>query len=430
MRVRLLGLAAATTSLVIIAFLVPLLLLVRSLARENALNEGLLKAQQLLAAIEGTTTIQGLRELVPAQAPADRISSAIWLGADGWIGPVPPDPDSPSLVVAGGSSGRLPARQVNVAYHGGLEIWSPVVWGDRTVVVRTFVPASIVHRGVLSATLILGGTSALLLAVALFVADRFARRIAAPVRALSSVAHRLSAGDLEARARLDGPPEVIEVARALNTLAGRIGELLDAEREQVADLSHRLRTPLAAVRLAAEALPPSGETARVLDHVDALERAVSNVIREARRGVRAVRPATCDIVAVVRQRVSFWSVLAEDQDRPLTICLPAGPCLVNLEADELAAAVDALLENVFAHTPEGAGLCVKVDLDEGFACLIVADDGPGIPDGVGLRGRSGSGSTGLGLDIVQRTAQKAGGSMSIGRSASGGALVRVRLALA
>ena len=61
--------------------------------------------------------------------------------------------------------------------------------------------------------------------------------------------------------------------------------------------------------------------------------------------------------------------------------------------------------------------------------LIVADDGPGFATSDALeRGVSGAGSSGLGLDIVRRTVESSGGSLSIGRSAGGGALVVLELA--
>ena len=70
----------------------------------------------------------------------------------------------------------------------------------------------------------------------------------------------------------------------LNRLAVRIGELLAHERETVADLSHRLRTPLTALRIDAESLRDGDEMARGLSaDVGAVERTVSEIIREARR---------------------------------------------------------------------------------------------------------------------------------------------------
>ena len=92
-------------------------------------------------------------------------------------------------------------------------------------------------------------------------ADRVARGVVRPVADLAHTAERLGAGDLDARVEPAGPPEIVEVGHTLNRLAGRIVELLAAERELVADLSHRLRTPITALRLDAEALGPTSGSA-------------------------------------------------------------------------------------------------------------------------------------------------------------------------
>ena len=94
-----------------------------------------------------------------------------------------------------------------------------------------------------------------LFVLSLVVADRLARSMTRPITELALTAERLGRGDLAARVEPAGPDEVREVGPALNRLAARISELLTRERESVADLSHRLRTPVTALRLDAEALP-------------------------------------------------------------------------------------------------------------------------------------------------------------------------------
>lgn len=432
MRARLLILAAATTTMVVVAFLIPLALMVRNLAKQNALNDGLRQSQVVVAGLQAIGTVDdpsALRAVVssPGQAPNLITSSVVLPDLKTWIGPVPPDPDSASLKLAAGTPVGQQTQQVNVAYAGGLEIWNPLNLNNKTVVVRTFVPASKVRHGVNTDIAILIAAGLVMLAVAMLIADRLAQRTARPVSALASTANRLSSGDLAARAPISGPREVIEVGVALNRLAARIKELLDSEREQVADLSHRLRTPVAAVKLAAEALPRSPEAARLADHVDALERSVGDVIREARRGVREQAAPVCDACGVVRERVAFWSVLAEDQGRRLDLRLPPGSSHVRVAPDDLAAAVDALLENVFAHTPEGTAMEVVVEVGPDVTAVTIADEGPGIGRGAVDRGRSGGGSTGLGLDIVRRTAEASGGCLDFGASKHGGAAMVMRL---
>jgi signal transduction histidine kinase len=165
---------------------------------------------------------------------------------------------------------------------------------------------------------------------------------------------------------------------------------------------------------------------RIATAADNLERAVTAVIQQARRKA-ADRPAGCDATAVVADRVAFWAVLAEDTDRVVHRSLPSVPVPVAVHADDLAAALDALLGNVFAHTPDGTGLSVTLVARAGGATLTVSDEGPGFPSSRLDRGASGGGSTGLGLDIVRQTAEGAGGTMRVDPAPGGGARVTLEL---
>jgi signal transduction histidine kinase len=145
--------------------------------------------------------------------------------------------------------------------------------------------------------------------------------------------------------------------------------------------------------------------------------------------VREGVEARCDARAVVAERVAFWTPLAEDQGRAVTLHLPDAPSPVRSGCADLEAALDALLGNVVAHTPEGTGVTVTLGPDDGGgALLVVSDEGPGFPDeSVLARGRSGAGSTGLGLDIARRTAAASGGDLRVGAAPGGGARVWMRL---
>jgi signal transduction histidine kinase len=88
--------------------------------------------------------------------------------------------------------------------------------------------------------------------------------------------------------------------------------------------------------------------------------------------------------------------------------------------------VDALLGNVLAHTPEGVGFRVRVRSRDGNVSLLVEDSGSGFTDVRSVRrGQSSTGSTGLGLDIVRRTAEATGGTLTIGEGSDGGGRVEV-----
>ncbi|MEU4619676.1 ATP-binding protein [Actinoplanes sp. NPDC023801] len=413
MRARLALLVAATTVLVLLAFLVPLAVLVRQVAQDRALSRADDVVQSIVP-LAATGDATSLRLTVEAQT----VPVTVFLPGGGVLG----SPTAPTPAV------RLAAARraaLTVATEQGRELVVPVVGaGGATVVIRTLVTEAELTRGVTRAWATLAGLGGTLVLLGLLVADRLARTIIRPISELSTVSHRLARAELTARADPSGPPELREVAGALNHLAARIQDLLATERERVADLSHRLRTPLTALRLEAESLRDPGESARVASAADQVARAVTAIIQQARRaGTPAVAP-TCDATAVVAGRVAFWAVLAEDTGRRLHQELPAGPAPVAVAADDLAAALDALLGNVFAHTPDGTAFSVTLTTGPaGGAVLTVADDGPGFPAEATRRGTSGGGSTGLGLDIARQVAE----SLEIGPPGAGGAVVRLQI---
>jgi signal transduction histidine kinase len=246
---------------------------------------------------------------------------------------------------------------------------------------------------------------------------------------LAAVANRLGEGDLSARAQGDGPPELAAVAAALNGLAERLGDLIKAERESLADLSHRLRTPLTSLRLQSEGLRDEDERDLLIGAVDRMQEAVDGMILEVREGKTG--SSAVDFSEVVSKRMAFWRVLAEEQERDVIQMVAAGPLMVRAGSDELGSVLDALIGNVMTHTPPGTAFEVRLSEDDGRASLIIGDAGPGFPPGSDptRRGVSGAGSTGLGLDIARKMAEKTGGSIRLGRSPLGGAQIELKLKL-
>jgi signal transduction histidine kinase len=415
-RRRLVLAASAITLTVILCFAIPLGLLVRRVANDRALQAADRSARTLVPVVASVRDRATVERVVQGVSTASAGSVSV-IEADGSIlGP-------PALVDEDVTLARR-GRSFTADVPGGRRLLDPVVTPDGSVaVISVFVPSVALDRGVRSAWLVLAGLSLAILLVAVAVADRLARTITEPVAELATTAERLGQGDLDARVEPAGPPEIVEVGETLNRLAGRITGLLAAERELVADLSHRLRTPITALRLDAESLRNADERAHMGDDVDQVVRSLDQLITEARRDDRRL-PSSCDLADITRHRLDFWGVLLEEQDRPFDVALPPVPALVPVAPADLEAAIDALVGNVVAHTPDGVSLSVSVAPGSGGWELVVDDDGPGFAhDGVAVRGTSGGGSTGLGLDIAQRTAERTGGSMRLGRSPSGGARV-------
>ncbi|NBE85132.1 sensor histidine kinase [Micromonospora rubida] len=419
MRARLALLAAAVSVLTLVAFLVPLALLVRDVAEDRATVRATADAQSLVPVV-GTADAATIRLTAEQLAAESGRPVSVFLPGDTVLGT--PVPRTPAVALA--ERGRSltaesdEGREVVIAVQGR---------PDGTGVIRTVVPRAELTAGVTRAWLVLALLGVLLVLLGLLVADRLARTLVRPIAELSTVSHRLANAELDARVTPAGPAELREVAGALNHLAGRIQVLLAQEREQVADLSHRLRTPLTALRLEAESLREPQEAARIAAAVDGLERAVTGLIRQARRD-RSPAAVGGDAAAVVADRVAFWSVLAEDTGREVRCDLNPGPLPVRVPADELAAALDALLGNVFAHTPDGTAFTVRLARDADGVVLTVSDEGPGMPAATVRRGASPAGSTGLGLDIARRAAEAGGGRLELRTAPGGGAEVRLRLA--
>ncbi|MDX1657711.1 MAG: MFS domain-containing histidine kinase [Nitriliruptorales bacterium] len=414
-------LVAATTSLVAIAFVIPLAFQVAQLAEDRALRPAEL----------ATRTLAPAAALQPGEVV--EIVSAASAGLDGDVGVVLPDgeqlgaPPPPSLE----EHVRRRQRAERVQVPGGVAAVVPVATGDGLAVVHAFVPDAALRRGVTVAWSILALLALTLVGGAVFLADRLARRTLAAIAEVEATAEQLAAGDLRARADVEEPPEVARIADVLGRLAARVRELLVAEREAAADLSHRLRTPLTPLRVDVDALPPSRARDQLLRDVDALETEVSRVIRAFRGSADTAADAPrSDAAAVLEERTRFWAPLAEDQGRTLSVTVGTRPAVVELDPIRLADAIDALLGNVFSHTPEGTALEVELTQEDADFVVSVSDHGPGWPPGVAVTERGASGtrrSTGLGLDIARRAARSCGGALELADRPGGGARVRLRL---
>ena len=297
---------------------------------------------------------------------------------------------------------------------GGVLAVVPVTFqtSGARLVVTAFVSNEDLREGVATSWLILAILGLIVVIGAVPIADRLAVAIVRPVRELSDAAHRWADGDLDARVAPAGPPEVVESGQAFNQLVERLSELLAAERERIADLSHRLRTPIAALRLQADSVTDPAARDGLISDIVHLEGEVTALIEDVRR-TESAESTICDLGAVVGKRMGFWRVVASAQQRSVDVDLhSASPVLVNLPAAEVLSILDNLVQNVLTHTVAGVGFTVSVA--SGPPRLAVADEGDGLPSTDVFDRGSSSGSSGLGLDIVRRVAETSGGGVTLG----------------
>jgi signal transduction histidine kinase len=400
-----------TTSAAALAFLVPLLVFEDQVAGERALADARLRAAATVPAL-----VTGAD---PAAVRSGSARLTVYPSTGGPVGAARARPADVRAVVMA----RLPATR---DVPGGAVYLHPVDRGGGVTVVEVFVPDADLHRGVLRSRLVLVAIAIAVVLGAVTVADRVGARAARALGDLAAAIRRFGPDDLARRVTPAGGYETAVLGRSFNTMADRIVDLLRGEHQRAADLSHRLRTPLTALRLKVEALPSSPDNDGIRRAMAALSDEVDRIIRAARHPDPAFAAGRCDVTEVLAERLAFWAVLAEDDNRPWAAVGGDAPLWVAVPREQAVAAVDALLGNVFHHTPEGTAFRAGVI----GTTLVVEDDGPGIGPGVGdpapdpapgLRG-----STGLGLNIARRMAGAAGGTLVVDRAASGGARVEIR----
>jgi signal transduction histidine kinase len=289
--------------------------------------------------------------------------------------------------------------------------------------VRVSTPYALLRERTLRAWGTMALLAALIGAVAAALASWQARQIAQPLERLTANAQRLGDGDFTVRASHSGIAEADAADLALQTTAGRLGDLLERERAFTSDASHQLRTPLTALLLGLESTlaRPDADlrdaAQRALRRGQQLQQTIDDLLTLARDRQRDKTVLNVpELLDDVRNR---WHGLFAARGRRLT--LTAEPDLPPAAANGAAVRqiLDVLLDNALTH---GAGRTRvdTVDSGEGIA-IHVSDEGPGItgdPETVFQRGTD-PGGHGIGLALARSLAQTDGARLILSRAAPG-----------
>jgi signal transduction histidine kinase len=312
--------------------------------------------------------------------------------------------------------------------------------------VRITYPASVIDEQIQHIWLLLAATGGVVLGIVFLASQLLARSVTKPVDDLEAAAEALGGGDLSARAEVPkGPHELRVLAESFNTTAARLEQLVGTQRAFIADASHQLRTPLAAMRLRLENLEADVHGAAAedlegaLDEVARLSRLVDGLLALTRAEQSASSPSPIAVDAVIDGRCDAWDAFAAEKHVRIDADVAGSPA-ARATPGRLEQVVDNLLNNALEVAPEGSAVRVAAAERGDWVELRVSDEGPGMsPEeracafdrfwqsgGARKDGRP-NGHFGLGLSIVRELVVGDGGDVALEPSASGGLEVVVRM---
>nr|WSW66413.1 HAMP domain-containing histidine kinase [Streptomyces sp. NBC_00995] len=323
---------------------------------------------------------------------------------------------------------------------GRVVVASPVVRdGDVIAVVVIDSPTDQMRAATLRGWLVIAAGEVIAMLVAVGAANRLTGWVLLPVRTLDAAAHDIAVGRMRSRvAASGGPPELRRLARSFNEMADNVEDVLEQQRAFVADASHQLRNPLAALLLRIELLAlelPEGneEIASVRTEGKRLGQVLDDLLDLALAEHADADLQLTDIGALSAERVASWRPVAEERGVRLRA---DGMEAVTAWADPIAlsSALDAIIDNALKFTPRDEEVRVTVASDGGRVTVVVADGGPGLTEAemerVGDRFWRSSQhqnvrGSGLGLSISKALLAASDGSLSCTRNEPHGLRVTV-----
>ncbi|MBW8794273.1 MAG: HAMP domain-containing histidine kinase [Streptomyces sp.] len=339
------------------------------------------------------------------------------------------DPHARLRAGSGPGSGDTPVRQglggevVRGRSGPDLVVAVPVSHAEKVIgVVRASSPAAAVRNRVAVAWLLLLGVAAVALAVAVLVARRQARVLAAPLEDLSRQCRAVTEGDLNVRAARSSVAEIDQVARTHNEMLHSLSKLLRRERDFTANASHQLRTPLTGLQLALEAGLAQEDDARLrpvlaeaLATTQRLHHTVEEVLRLSRSGEIA-RPTagTVEVGQLLRETEDRWHGLFAQDGRRLERATQETRADIRVPGASVSEVLGILLDNARVHGRGTVRVAVR-DLEDALA-FDVSDEGAVTGEYSRLfdRGRTGDGEgTGIGLALARDLAVSLGGRLSL-----------------
>lgn len=262
-------------------------------------------------------------------------------------------------------------------------------------------------------------------------------RVLRPLRRMSEATTAIADGRFDARLDEMGDPDLEPLQRSFNRMADAVEQRIEREHRFTSDVSHELRSPLAAMMSAISIARRSrnrgdeGTVNDALDHLELRTEAFHQLVVDLLEISRADAGQTeLELEAVELQPMLEAVVAMTGVDGCLIEIAPDAPATITADKRRLGRMVVNLLEN--AERYAGGATRIAVDRQDGRLQIVVEDEGPGVPEherhhifgrfARGEQARNGSANgTGLGLALVEEHARLHGGGVTVESSESGGA---------
>lgn len=342
------------------------------------------------------------------------------------------------------------AAQISALFAGTPQSWVRDAPGqaDPSIIVAIPISSAAVPTAVFLYTPLTGITSAirsldhiLLISIlfgtlaAITMGFFISRGLTRPIADISKAAGRFAAGDYQSRSSVEGGDEIGRLAHVFNEMAGALAQIEQNRRDFLANVSHELKTPVAAIQALAEALQDGLVTdpakqkrylATIVGETGHIDRLVKDLLDLAQleAGELTIMKERVNLSAFLPAELAKYDYLMTPKRLTFQTAIPSSLPLVIADPLRLSQIVANLISNAVRYSPEERSIEITVKTTPGKVIVSISDHGPGIPltDQPYIwdrfyrvdksRSRQGGG-TGLGLAITKHLVQAMGGAVDV-----------------